>query len=210
MISDQNRQAVIDAYLSGRLDGNGRQEVEIKMANEPEFQYEVQYHQALLEHLDDEWRKQTYLQIDQVLLKQEGERDKGKIYPFSFWRQKWVRFAAMIFMVSGLLVIVSYVLLSSSEMSVSLTYYQRNLGMADTVTNEDRTTLPITVITQLWSADAYEIGHKGLRLYLRYLPDDINHWIIRDDPETGGYRLQTPTGTVYKLDRDTQGMRKPL
>lgn len=225
MITDENKYDVIDAYLLGLLHEDGRREVEQKMADDPAFQTEVILQKVLLAELDRQETADTDRLIDQLLAEeaqtgtaptQTGAEIETEtevpIIPIgqnrqTRWRPQSWQIAAGLVLALGV-GWVGYRLAAPPTVVASLTYQQRTFGGFGADSVGQRSQLPVTFVRKLFGEPEYENGPAGLRLYLTTSPGNPAEWLLTDD--AGGFRLRTPTGTVYTLLPDTAGERKPL
>lgn len=222
MITDENKYEVIDAYLLGLLNEDGRREVEQKMADDPNFYTEVVLQKALMTELDRQETNETNQLIDQLLAEEtlpnqiDNEPNKdvpvipiGQDQQQPWWKEHWLELAASVVLVLGL-GWFGYRVLAPPTITASIPYRQQVFGGfgSDSLTNANP--FPVTFVHKLFGALEYENGPAGLRLYLTDPPGDPKQWLLSDDATTGGFRLRAPDGTVYTLLSDTAGERKPL
>jgi hypothetical protein len=224
MITDENKYEVIDAYLLGLLNEAGRQEVEQKMADDPNFYTEVVLQEALLSELDRQETNDTNQLIDQLLAEEikispdqtDDEPDTdipvipiGRDQQRPWWQQNWQKVAAGVVLVLGV-GWFGYRVASPPTVTASISYQQQVFGGFGTDSLTNTSPFPVTFIQKLFGALEYENGPAGLRLYLTTPPGDPKQWLLTDDATTGGFQLRAPDGTTYPLQPNTAGERKPL
>ncbi|RYC66873.1 MULTISPECIES: anti-sigma factor [Spirosoma] len=214
MITDQNKWAIIDAYLAGQLDESGRQAVRQKMTDDADFRADVLMQSALNQQFDREQTSKDYDLVDRLIsegLTTPVSSGPGRSRPVRpWWQQTWLRAVATLLLVAGLGWLGFRYLSGPDTLSTQIPYAQRGFGVDGTPAPDKLTTFPVTFSTDGPASGEYSSDPDGLHLHLTELPASEARWQLRDDPQQGGFLLTDPQGRTYRLDRDTYGGRKPL
>ncbi|MEZ0609433.1 hypothetical protein ACAW74_12995 [Fibrella sp. WM1] len=222
MITPDNQWQVIDAYLHGLLDEAGRAEVDEKLATDPDFRAEMALQLALHQHLNQEQRRADEALVDNLMTEWATEsaspdvptQPESRIRPLHptmpFWQRTWVRAAAALVLLVGLGWPAYMMLSADASLTTTIVYEQRSFGAAGTPDDYRTTTYLVTFVADGSDPIAYSTDGTTLTLYVPDLPADDTQWRLRDDPETGGFQLTTPTGQRFALERNTYGKRQPL
>lgn len=220
MITDDNKYDIIDAYLLGLLDMAGRQAVEQKMIDDPDFRTEVLFQQALHQELDRQETAETDEILDQLLANEpisdrsqdsteHSQTEETPIIPIG--NRGWARWSTQI--AASLLIVglgwVGYRLAAPPTITAEISYHQRTFGGFGSDSLTDSSTLTVTFVQTLMGKPEYESRPGHIQLYQPSEPGVLDQWLVTDHPN-GGYRLRSPSGTIYTVERNTYGKRKIL
>lgn len=211
MITEQNKWAVIEAYLAGKLDETGRQEVAQKMTNDADFRADVLMQATLNEQFDEEQTAIDLALVDRILSEHvvPAPKQDNRWRPRPIGQQPWVRALAGIILLLGVGWLGYTYLTKPTVISTRIVYEQRSFGMTGTTATQ-LTTYPVDFSDDGPVGGTYSSEAGKLHVHLSTIPADISRWRLRDEAATGGFQLSTPQGRTYLLDRDTYGQQKPF